>query len=205
MRGQGSPPRLPPAHRGVQMGARYIRFRGPEEKARWLDAACSVDAARLYASEAWARPEASPWSGIARRAYGQDPDLALLRWLHGLSRDELVYVRDRWTDGRRGECFSDPETLYVSRAGDCDDKARMFVAHVRLARLLEPRRRMEARIVPVFERLPDGTWHFAHVQAEARIDSTAPWILAEFTLLGVPFGAGAESARRDASGAWLVV
>ena len=116
-------------------------FASPMAKARWIDGMATLDARLPLVRE------------MARRyvkAYGSnDPERVLRPW-HAFCRDTIRYVPDG-----PGEELSDSEQTLKKGTGDCDDKARLFVAGVRSMKLCP------ARILPVFE----GD-HFKHVQAE---------------------------------------
>ena len=96
--------------------ARVIQFRSLEEKARWLDAAASLDAERGGVQH------------FAKRFLGvRDPELRT-RAIHRWVRDHIHYEADfRVTQGQPGEEFADSETILRRLYGDCDDKSRLFV------------------------------------------------------------------------------
>lgn len=117
-------------------------FRGPDEKAAWLDTMATLDA-RLPETRALARR-------FAMGRYADPNELgALARQFHRFVRDSIKYVRDP-----ASEEFADSDTILLRGYGDCDDKARLFVALCRSAGIA-------ARIRPCF--VGDD---FVHVQAE---------------------------------------
>jgi len=153
---------------------RVLRFPSLEAKAHWLDAAASMDTSLLYVRDFCRHA----WAGRAWTS------AALAQAIQRFVRDRIHYVRD---PGH--EEFADAEVMLQRRYGDCDDKARLFVALCRLAPV-----RIEARIRPVFRAHP--FYDFVHVQAEARYPGSerdhraAPggWLLAEVIVAGVELG-----------------
>lgn len=139
---------------------RSVVFRDAMSKARWIDAMCTLDARLPLVRE------------MARRfARARDPNDAegLARDLHAFVRDAIRYVRDP-----AGEELSDAETVIDRGYGDCDDKARVFVALCRSVGI-------PARIRPCF-RGDD----FVHVQAEVLVDGRV--LVAELIVRDLPLG-----------------
>ena len=172
---------------------RVIKFKTLEEKAHWLDAASSLDALR-YGTQAVAK----------RFTYQKDPELRA-RAIHRFVRDKIHYEHDfRTSTNQPGEEFADPSTLIKRGYGDCDDKARMFVALMRAAEIVDPVG-TEARIRAVFEKDPKA---FVHVQAETRfpnskrVKNAMPdgWILAELILKGCELGQNPDEVPRGPGG-----
>jgi transglutaminase-like putative cysteine protease len=104
----------------------------------------------------------------------------LARALHRFWRDSIRYVRDP-----AGEEFSDSDRVLLCGYGDCDDKARGFVASCRSIGI-------NARTRPCF----DGE-EFVHVQAEVSLSDgrvggcfceSCRWILAELIVRDVELG-----------------
>jgi Transglutaminase-like superfamily len=172
---------------------RVLAFSSLEEKAKWLDAAAGLDALRSQVQR------------LARRFLRiEDPEArtrAIQRWV----RDHIKYQYDfRVSMGVPGEEFADTSSLLDRKFGDCDDKARAFVAIVRAAEMLKPLR-VEARIRPVFTRLPK---QFVHVQAEVRWprstshDNAMPggWLLSELIVKGCEIGQDPDTVPRLPNG-----
>jgi transglutaminase-like putative cysteine protease len=172
---------------------RVINFKSLEEKAHWLDAASSLDALRTGLQD------------VARRFTSQrDPELRT-RAIHRFVRDKIHYEHDfRVSTGQRGEEFADPPSAIKRGYGDCDDKARMFVALMRAAEIVAPLG-TQARIRAVFTKQPK---QFVHVQAEAkfpgslRVPGVMPdgWVLAELILKGCELGQNPEDVPLSLSG-----
>lgn len=168
---------------------RNVFFRGPEDKARWLDAAASEDATdphlRAFAAKKF--------------LYGSHtvPSLAALaRAIHHFVRDSIAYVQDF---GGREE-FADSVRILRREYDDCDGKARLFTALVRALGIPE----LQARIRPVFKGRD-----FVHVQSEVRYPGSEHdraamqhgWLLAELIIKGVELGEDPLKAGvRDAAG-----
>lgn len=176
---------------------RSVTFEGPEQKARWLDAAASEDATDPKL-RAWAAEKFLYFTHDERRELRTPRELveAILRFV----RDRIAYVRDF---GGREE-FADTMTILRRGYDDCDGKARTFVAIVRA--LGHPE--IQARIRPVFH-----DRDFVHVQAEARFPGSADdrdamqggWLLVELIVEGV--GLGQDPMRvgqRDAAGHFVM-
>src|SRR4029077_1036880 len=110
--------------------------------------------------------------------------------------------------GQRGEEFADSETILERGYGDCDDKARLFVALVRAAEALVPLS-TQARIRPVFRPHP---FEFVHVQAESRWwgSSHNPaalpggWLLTELILAYCEIGQNPDELPRGPNGQRLI-
>ena len=159
-----------------QSVTRTTLFRGPDEKAAWLDAMATLDA-RLPETRALARR-------FATGAYADPNELgAVARNFHHFVRDSIRYVRDP-----AGEEFSDSDAVLLRGFGDCDDKARCFVALCRSIGIT-------AQTRPCFT----GD-DFVHVQAEVllspkehaiacfRQDPECQWCLAELIVKGLELG-----------------
>lgn len=139
-------------------------------KARWIDANATLDA-RL--------PLVREMTRIFVKAYGSNDPEKVARGFQRFVRDGIRYVPDG-----PGEELSDSEQTIRTAAGDCDDKARLFVALCRSDKL-------EARILPVF-RGDD----FTHVQAEVFLKIRGPrervasarWVPAELIVRDVELG-----------------
>jgi hypothetical protein len=168
-----------------------------EEKANWLDGAASLDAMR-YGIQRIA----------ARFCTMKNPEArcrAIQRWV----RDSIHYMHDwRVSQGERGEEFADAETTIERAYGDCDDKARLFVALIRAAEIVRPMGTL-GRIRPVFRPHP---FEFVHVQAEVRwpLSQLAPnamgggWLLSELILAGCEIGQNPDEVPRGPNGQRLL-
>lgn len=167
---------------------RVLTFKSLEAKARWLDAAASLDALRGEVQRQAKRFILIPDAEARVRA--------IQRWV----RDAIKYQYDfRVSQGMPGEEFADTTSTIERGFGDCDDKARAFVALVRAAEMLagemgKPRGTM-ARIRPVFAKEPDD--RFVHVQAEVAWPGSTRhenamgkegWLLAELIVRGCEIG-----------------
>jgi Transglutaminase-like superfamily len=152
---------------------REALFRDGQQKADWLDASASLDAATV-----WVRRLAQSIAGGARSR--EEIAARLLAWV----RDRIGYLPD---PGHKEE-FADPKTVAISGYDDCDGKARLYVALIRSLR--DPR--LRARIRPIVN--ADG--EFYHVQAEVRWDRK-PWCLAETIVAGVGLGGDPDLARES--------
>lgn len=139
---------------------RSVNFSSPADKASWLDASARLDA-RLPRTRELAR-------ALHRSARAHDP-VDLARWIHWWVRDRVSYVRDPGC-----EEFSDSDLVLARGYGDCDDKARAFVA-------LCVSSGLEARIVPVYR-----GHAFVHVAAEVRL--RGGWTFAETIIRGTQLG-----------------
>lgn len=178
---------------------RVISFPTLEEKAAWLDSHASLDALRgqvqfaakrfLLVNDAEARTR------------------AIQRWV----RDQIGYQYDfRVSQGLPGEEFADTSSTLDRGFGDCDDKARAFVALVRAAEMKKPLG-VQVRIRPVFQRSPDD--RFVHVQAEVRWprselhENAMPdgWLLAELIVKGCEIGQDPDTVPRLPSGDRAIV
>jgi transglutaminase-like putative cysteine protease len=155
----------------VSEGERVVRsivFDSADDKARWLDAMATLDARLPLVRE------------VARRfakAPVHDPNNpeALARDFARFVRDAIKYVKDP-----AGEELSDAEQTLRQGYGDCDDKARLFVALCRSMQIM-------ARIRPcagVDVRDPDD---FVHVQAEVKNDRGG-WDVVELIVRGLDYG-----------------
>ncbi len=180
--------RLPSSSTG-----REIIFRTLEEKARWLDAAASFDALRKGIQRVASRFTSEPRPEIRTRN------------IHRFVRDRIHYERDfQLSRNLPGEEFADSPTVLRRGYGDCDDKARLFVALMRAAELVRPLG-TEARIRAVFRKHPVD---FVHVQAEVRWPQSKltqradpnGWILAELILRGCELGQNPDEMPRGPRG-----
>lgn len=155
-----------------------VKFGTPEEKAAWLDVMASLDA-RI--------PIVRQMAG--RVARGRDPnrlDLVAAD-LQRLVRDGIRYVRDPGA-----EEFADSGVILRRGFGDCDDKARLFVALCRACGVT-------ARTRPVFFGPA-----FVHVQAETQYPGSerhpeaqpGGWLVVELILRDVGVGDDPNAARR---------
>jgi Transglutaminase-like superfamily len=203
------PCRVPGASQG-----RVIGWPNLIEKANWLDGAASLDALRRGITNVAGRFCSMP-SGESRTR-------AIQRWV----RDNVRYVHDyRVSQQARGEEFADAESVIERGYGDCDDKARLFVALVRAAEALVPLN-TGARIRPVFHRtggpqtaprVPPtgiGSWpyEFVHVQAESRWWGSANnpaalpggWLLTELILAYCEIGQNPDELPRGPNGQRLI-
>lgn len=176
---------------------RVVQFASLEEKARWLDAAASLDSLRGNVQQ------------FARRFLGVEGPEARTRAIHRWVRDHIHYEFDfRVSQNERGEEFVDTETMIRRGYADCDDKARGFVAIVRAAEMLRPLG-TEARIRSVFVRHPLA---FVHVQVEVRwprsqLDERAQpggWLLAELILKNCEIGEDPDQCPRGPRGERLL-
>jgi hypothetical protein len=167
------------------------------EKANWLDGAASLDALRKGITNVASR--------FCNMPSGESRTRAIQRWV----RDHVRYVNDyRMSQGQRGEEFADAETTIERGYGDCDDKARLYVALVRAAEALVPLA-TQARIRPVFKKHP---LEFIHVQAESRWwgSATNPaslpggWLLTELILAYCEIGQNPDELPRGADGQRLI-
>lgn len=157
------------------MPTRTIVWRNAEEKARWLDAAASYDAERDL-TRATARNLARPFDANDQEG--------IARTIHAFVRDGVKYIRDPGV-----EEFSDSHVILERGFGDCDDKARLFVALCRSVGIV-------ACIRPIHDQ--SG---FVHVQAlvtfpgasqyDGPIDGSGKtWLIAETIVRGLPLGKG---------------
>ncbi len=177
---------------------RVLSFATLEEKAKWLDAAASLDALRLQVQH------------HAQRFLGYSDAEARTRAIQRWVRDNIHYQYDfRVSQGLPGEEFGDTSTLLARGYGDCDDKARAFVALVRAAEMVKPLR-VKARIRPIFTKQPA---QFVHVQAEVTWprselhENAMPggWLLAELIVKGCEIGQDPDTVPRLASGERAIV
>jgi transglutaminase-like putative cysteine protease len=172
---------------------RVIVFKTLAEKANWLDAASSLDALRRGVQDVAARFTREPQAEIRTRH------------MHRFVRDKIHYEKDfQVSRGARGEEFADSETTVRRGYGDCDDKARLFVALMRAAEITKPMG-TQARIRAVFRKHP---LDFVHVQAEVRFPGSKRtrtadddgWILAELILKGCELGQNPDEMPRGPKG-----
>lgn len=178
---------------------RVVVFQSLKEKAHWLDSAASLDALRNDVQ-----------SYVKRFAGFNDAEArtrAIQRWV----RDNIKYQYDyRMSIQARGEEFADTMSLLSRGFGDCDDKARIFVALVRAAEMVKPLG-VRARIRPIFTREP---YEFVHVQAEVKWPRSAlhensqgpkGWLLAELILKGCEIGQNPDTVPRLPNGDRAIV
>jgi transglutaminase-like putative cysteine protease len=169
---------------------RLVAFSTLMDKARWLDAAASLDATGLKL-----RGVAHRLQRRAELEHGASR-AALARELHRFARDEIRYVRDRGR-GPSGEQFADSETIVARGYDDCDGKSRLFVALCRVVGL-------EAHIRAIFPH----PGQFRHVQAEVRwpgsqrepLAGPGGWLLAELILKGCELGQSPDDVPRGPRG-----
>jgi transglutaminase-like putative cysteine protease len=163
---------------------RPMTFANLWDKARWLDAAASLDARHPGVREIAIR---------FQKARGASNPSSIARDLHAFCRDSISYCY-----GPSHQEFADTWTILNRPGGACDNcagKARCFVA---LCRAIE----LDARIVPNFRNPND----FNHVQAQVRWPGSEQdryaeaggWLRVELIIQGVPLGAGPESGTRIA-------
>lgn len=143
---------------------RTVTFPDAMSKARWIDAMATLDARFPTVREFARRIAMAP-------IHDPNDQEALARDFHGFVRDSIRYVRDP-----AGEELSDSEQILNQGYGDCDDKARLFVALCRSIGI-------KARIRPCFK----GE-DFVHVQAEVFVGRPARWVLAELIQRDVALG-----------------
>lgn len=173
---------------------RVVTWDDAKEKARWLDAAASLDAG----TEEPVRKLALAFA----RASGPNDPRAFATAVQHFVRDAIEYVPD--PDNQ--EEFADAATVLERGADDCDGKSRLFVALVRAA----PVGDVEARIVPVFRHkkgffAPDD---FVHVQAQVRWPGSRKdpraeaggWLRTELTLAGAEIGQDVNTLPRMRNG-----
>jgi transglutaminase-like putative cysteine protease len=164
---------------------RPMTFENLEAKARWLDAAASLDARHPGIRELAIR---------FQRTYGANDKRAVAKAIYEFARS-IPYCY-----GPSHQEFADSFTILNRPGGACDNcagKSRIFVA---LCRAVE----LDAEIVPNFRR-PD---EFNHVQARVRwpgsehdpLAEEGGWLRAELIVRGVPLGGGPELGERDAAG-----
>jgi hypothetical protein len=178
---------------------RVLSFDSLESKAKWLDAAAGLDALRAEVQTQ------------AKRflAYGdaEARTRAIQRWV----RDIVKYQYDfRVSQSLPGEEFADTASAIERGFGDCDDKARVFVALVRAAEMLKPLG-VKVRIRPVFAKMP--TPQFVHVQAEvtwprSELHENAMaggWLLAELIVKGCEIGQDPDTVPRLPDGQRAIV
>ncbi len=157
------------------MPTRTITWQDAGAKARWLDAAANDDAAA---------PLTRQTARNLVRTFNPNDQEAMARTFHAFVRDGVRYIRDPGV-----EEFSDSDTVLDRGYGDCDDKARVFVALCRSVGVA-------ARIRPIHD-----DRGFVHVQAVVTFpgagrDKNAieidgkPWLIAETIVAGVRLGEG---------------
>ena len=181
--------RLPTSSTG-----REIIFPTLVDKAKWLDSMSSFDALRRGIQ------------GVASQ-FTRDPRPEMrTRNIHRFCRDRIHYERDfQLSRNRPGEEFADSPTVLRRGYGDCDDKARLFVALMRAAELVRPLG-TESRIHAVFRKHP--VIDFVHVQADVRWPGSKSnpradangWILAELILKGCELGQNPDEMPRGPHG-----
>jgi len=186
--------RIPATSKG-----RVLTFESLQQKANWLDSAAGLDALRSDVQ-----------AYVSRFNQYTDPEArtrAIQRWV----RDNIKYQYDfRVSIGRRGEEFADSSTLLKRGFGDCDDKARIFVALVRAIEMVKPLG-VRARIRPIFTKHP---YEFVHVQTEVKWprsvlheNSQGPkgWLLAELIVKDCEIGQNPDTIPRLPSGERAIV
>jgi hypothetical protein len=186
-------------------------------KANWLDAAASLDALR-----AEVQTQAKRFLGYGN---AEARTRAIQRWV----RDNIKYQYDfRVSQSMPGEEFADTSSAISRGFGDCDDKARVFVALVRAVEMVRGARtrasqgvsehplrdpqkpEVYARIRPVFTRMPE---QFVHVQAEVKWprselhENAMPggWLLAELIVKGCEIGQDPDTVPRLPDGQRAIV
>ena len=168
---------------------RVLSFQTLEEKAKWLDAAAGLDALRESVQH------------LAKRFLRITDPEARTRAIQRFVRDRIHYQYDfRVSQGLPGEEFADTTSAFERGFGDCDDKARAFVALVRAAEMIWPLG-TAARIRPIFTKAPK---QFVHVQAETKWprselhENAMPegWLLAELILRGCEIGQDPDTIPR---------
>lgn len=175
-----------------------MRFGSLEDKARWLDAAASLDSHQ----DLVVRCARDLLDRLVRP--GAE---TVARAVHAFVRDSIRYVPDTrkmpfWRPHPEGEEFADSESILTRGFDDCDGKARLFTSIVRAIGALSPGLVLLARIRPVFHRVPR---EFYHVQAECRWPgservSPSGWVLAELIVKGVSLGADPDSGPKGPTG-----
>ncbi len=179
--------------------ARVVTFQSLQEKAHYLDSSASLDALRTDVQDYARRFE--------RFSDAESRTRAIQRWV----RDNIKYQYDyRVSINRRGEEFADSASLIKRGFGDCDDKARIFVALVRAVEMIHPLN-VRARIRPIFTKHP---YEFVHVQAEVKWprsvlheNSQGPkgWLLAELILKGCEIGQNPDTVPRLPNGERAII
>ena len=170
---RGEPPLGPPLPPGAAHGwtgaARWISFKDREDKARYM-----ADAARHDAQD----PVIQGWAQGFRVLPRPERESAILRFCQRCLR----YERDpAWFDadgGRHGIELLDSSAVGFQRGyGDCDLKARIFVALCLAADV-------PAEIEPVF-REKNG---FPHVRARVLRPDSSGWETADPTIINSSIG-----------------
>jgi hypothetical protein len=164
---------------GWKGAARWITFKDREDKARYM-----ADAARHDAAD----PAIQWWVQAFRALPRPEREGAILRFCQRCLR----YERDpAWFDargGRHGIELLDSSAVGLSRGyGDCDLKARVFVALCLAAGV-------PAEIEPVFR----GENGFPHVRARVLRVDDARWDTADPTIVNSSIGALPRVARTQA-------
>jgi hypothetical protein len=163
-------PRLPPgAAHGWRGRARWICFKDREDKARYM-----FDAARHDAND----PSIQSWATLFRRLPRPECEAAILRFCQCCIR----YERDPgWQDdagNRHGIELLDSSAVGLQRGyGDCDLKARVFVALCLACGV-------PAEIEPVFR----GDNGFPHVRARVLRPDGRGWETADPTIVNSTIG-----------------
>lgn len=163
------PPLPPGVTYGWRGGARWINFTSREAKAAYM-----ADAARHDAADPAVRSWARSFLGLPR----PDREQAILRFVQLCIR----YERDpAWYDaqgGRHGIELLDSAAVGLHRGyGDCDMKARLFVALCLAAGV-------PAEIEPVFR----GSNGFPHVRARVLALDGRRWQTADPTIVNSTIG-----------------
>lgn len=147
-----------------------MTFRNADEKARWLDGSAKFDA--------WHLPKVRELAVRFAKALSHDPNDpdALAQDFYKFVRDSIRYI----SDPGGMEQLSDSDVILEQGFGDCDDKARLFVALCTCVRVI-------ARIRPCFTDPAVGE-NFVHVQAEVFLQSQNEYVPVEFIIRDLPFG-----------------
>lgn len=167
---------------------RRIVWSDATQKSQWIDGMAYTDAKLPLVR-----------SVATRFAMARNPNdyEGLARDLHRFVRDSVKYIADP-----SYEEISDTQTIFERGYGDCDDKARAFVALARSVGL-------EARIRPIF----DGEGYFYHVQAEVRWPGSSRflnaqpngWVLVELILQACELGQSPASLPQSSTGSRVLV
>jgi len=183
----------------VTSKGRVLVFGSLKEKAQWLDSAASLDALR------------SDIQDYTKRFQAFSEPESRTRAIQRFVRDNIKYQYDfRLSTGRRGEEFADSSTLLKRGYGDCDDKARIFVALVRAMEMIKPLG-VRSRIRPIFTKHP---YEFVHVQAEVKWprsnlheNSQGPkgWLLAELIVKDCEIGQNPDTVPRLSNGERAII
>jgi transglutaminase-like putative cysteine protease len=169
---------------------RRIVWDDATQKSQWIDGMAYTDAKLPLVRELGTR--------FARSRDPNDIE-GVVRDLHRFVRDSVRYIPDP-----SYEEISDSQTILENGYGDCDDKARLFVALCRSVGI-------DSRIRPIF----DDEGYFYHVQAEAKWPGSARfrgrnaaaqaqpngWILCELILKNCELGQAPATMSQSSTGA----